>query len=246
MRGETNTGVTLQTLHPTEFDAGVVLDQTPEPGVPIPNPASYTYADLQRMSSVMSAEMLIKSIRERTFVPPYKDVRKGSIQAPTRPASFAPKIEPKTRCLDFQSMSSSHILRMNRAIAPLWAEARLASESGTTSVIFGPNMYLAEVSNAKKISTIEPGLPYLPFDESDQFKTISVPLMINTVDGQTLVVPTLKLPGTTYRPAAALAQSANLLLDSSRQQAERVLTFHEPLKVPQDIRGYVKSVWQPA
>jgi methionyl-tRNA formyltransferase len=246
LRGETNTGVTLQTLHPTEFDAGVVLDQTPEPGVPIPNPASYTYADLRRMSSVMSAEMLIKSIRERTFVPPYKDIRKGSIQAPTRLTSFAPKIEPKTRCLDFQSMSSSHILRMNRAIPPLWAEARLASENSTTSVIFGPNMYLAEVSNAKKISTIEPGLPYLSFDENDQIKTISAPLMINTVDGQTLVIPTLKLPGTTYRPAAALAQSANLLLDSSKQQAERVLTFHEPLKVPQDIRGYVKSVWQPA
>ena len=86
LRGETNAGVTLQTLHPTEFDAGIVLDQTPEPGVPIPNPASYTYADLQRMSSVMSAEMLIKSIRERTFVPPYKDVPKDSIQAPTRTA----------------------------------------------------------------------------------------------------------------------------------------------------------------
>jgi hypothetical protein len=135
---------------------------------------------------------------------------------------------------------------MNRAIAPLWAEARLAGENGTTSVIFGPNMYLAEVSNAKKISTIEPGLPYLSIDESDRLKTISAPLMINTVDGQTLIVPTLKLPGTTYRPAVALAQSANLLSDSSKQQAERIVIFHEPLKVPQDIRGYVKSVWQPA
>jgi hypothetical protein len=198
------------------------------------------------MSSIMSAEMLIKSIRERTFVPPYKDVRKSSIQAPTRPASFAPKIERKTRCLDFQSMSSSQILRMNRAIAPLWAEARLAGENSTTSVIFGPNIHLAEGSNAQKISTIEPGLPYLPLEENDRFKAISASLMINTVDGQTLIVPTLKLPGTTYRPAAALAQSANLLLDSSKQQAERVFTFHEPLKVPQNIRGYVKSVWQPA
>jgi hypothetical protein len=198
------------------------------------------------MSSVMSAEMLIKSIRERTFVPPYKDVQRDSIQAPTRPASFAPKIEPKLRCLDFQSMSSSQILRMNRAIAPLWAEARLVGENNTTSVIFGPNMHLAEVSNAKKISAIEPGLPYLSLDEDGRFKTVSAPLMINTVDGQTLIVPTLKLHGTTYRPAAALAQSANLLSDSSKQQAERVLTFHEPLNVPQDIRGYVKSVWQPA
>lgn len=197
------------------------------------------------MSSVMSAEMLIKSIRARTFVPPYKDVRKG-IQVPTRPASFAPKIEPKMRCLDFQSMSSSQILRMNRAIAPLWAEARLAGENSTTSVIFGPNMCLAEVSNATKISTIEPGLPYLSLDENDRLKTISAPLMVNTVDGQTLIVPTLKLPGTAYRPAAALAQKANLFSDSSKQQAGRVLTFHEPLKVPRNIWEDVKSVWQSA
>jgi hypothetical protein len=198
------------------------------------------------MSSVMAAEMLIKSIRERTFVPPYQDVRKDRIQAPTRPASFAPKVERKLRCLDFQSMSSSQILRMNRAIPPLWAEARVTGENTTTSIIFGPNMYLAEGSNAKKISTIEPGLPYLSLDEDGGFKPISAPLMINTVDKQTLIVPTLKLPGTAYRPAASLAQSANLLSNSSKQQTERVLTFHEPLKVPQNIQGYVKAVWQPA
>ena len=250
LRGETHTGVTLQTLHPTKFDAGVVLDQTPEPGVLIPDHASYTYAHLQNMSADMAAEMLVNAIRERSFVPPYQDARKVSGKSATRAASFAPKIEPRTRCLDFQIMSSSQIMRMNRAIAPLWTEARLAGDSSTGSIIFGSNMHLAVEADsagqdARIISSIEPGLPYMSSDEEHGFKINSAPLLINTVDGQTLIVSMLKMPGTPFRPAAALAQTAGLFAEPSQQHGERIRTFRKPLKAPEDIRQYLRTLWHP-
>ena len=251
LRGETHTGVTLQTLHPTKFDEGVVLDQTPEPGVLIPNPASYTYADLQRMSAAMAAEILINAIREKSFVVPYHDIRKVGGKSSVRAASFAPKIEPRTRCLDFQIMSSSQIMRMNRAIAPLWTEARLTSDSSTSTIIFGSSMHLAvEADSAGQdiriISSIEPGLPYMSSDEEHGFKINSAPLLINTVDGQTLIVPTLKMPGTPFRPAAVLAQIAGLFTEPSQEHGQRVRTFRKPLKAPEDIRQYLGTLWHPA
>jgi methionyl-tRNA formyltransferase len=251
LRGEINTGVTLQTLHPTQFDAGVVLDQTPEPGVPIPNPATYSYANLQSMSATMAADMLIKAVRERSFVPPHEDVRQARGKSVTRPISYAPKIEPRMRYIDFQIMTSSQILRMNRAIAPLWAEARLRGGDSTSSVILDPSMHLAivvdlETRDAMIVPSIEPGLPYVSLDEQNHIEATSAPLMINTIDEQTLIVPRLKMPGTTYRHAVALAQTAKLLAEPLQRHGKRVRTFYEPLKVPEDIRQYVKSLWNAA
>src|SRR2546423_11923723 len=251
LRGETHTGVTLQTLHPTEFDAGVVLDQTPEPGVSIPNPTSYSYADLRNISAAMAAEMLVKAIRERSFIPPYRHIREGSGKRGTRAPSFAPKIEPRMRCLDFLTMDSSQILRMNRALAPLWAEARFTNGRSTTSVIFDSDIHLANPTALPEwdrtiISTIEPGLPFVLLDEQNRLEFASAPIMINTIDGKTLIVPTLKMPGTTYRPAAALAKGAALLTKSTQQHGERIRAFHKPLRAPDDIRPYVKSLWDAA
>jgi methionyl-tRNA formyltransferase len=248
LRGETHTGVTLQTLHPTQFDAGVVLDQTPEPGVPIPNPATYSYADLRSMSAAMAAEMLIKAVRERSFIPPYKDVRKTRGTPTKRPSSFAPKIEPGMRYIDFQTMTSSHILRMNRAIAPLWAQARVGSDGRAVSVIFDPNMHLADMADssahaAMVVPSIEPGLPYTLLDEQNHIDGTSAPLLINTIDKQTLVVPMFKMPGTPYRHATGLSQRAGLLAKASQWHGKRVRAFYESLKIPTDIQEYVQSLW---
>ena len=249
LRGEVHTGVTLQNLHPTKFDEGVVLDQTPEPGVPIPNLASYTYADLQSMSAAMAAEMLVKAVRERSFIPPCQDVRKVSGKPATRAASFAPKIESRTRCLDFQVMTSSQIMRMNRAIAPLWAEARLASDDSTTSIIFDPDICLTlenDDQDCSVTSSIEPGLPYIILGDDNQFTLDNAPLFINTVDRRTLEVPTLKMPGTTRRPAAALAQTAGLFAEPSLHDGKIVRTFREPVRAPDNIRQYLASLWPTA
>lgn len=203
------------------------------------------------MSATLAAEMLIKAVRERSFIPPHQDVRNAGVNSAIRPTSFAPKIQPMMRYIDFESMTSSQILRMNRAIAPLRAEARLGKDDSTTSIIFHPSMHLANmldshIHEATIIPSIEPGLPYALLDEQNHINGASAPLMINTIDGQTLIVPMLKLPGTTYRSAAALAQTARFLAEPSQRHGKRVRGFYEPLRLQENTQQCLKSLWNAA
>ena len=267
--GETSTGVTLQTLHPSRFDAGIVLDQTPNPGVAIPNPTRYDFTDLQRMSATMAADMLIKAVRERSFVPPHKDVRQARGDINARRASYAPKIDRKMRYVDFQTMTSSQILRMNRAIPPLWAETRAKDQASPVAIIFSPTLHVADTSSAGSekieiIPSIARGLPYVSLAEHQNIDTTSAPLLINTIDGKTIVIPMLKVSGTPFRPAAALAWNTKLLGQPSMSKlshsmssdinipttgdlkvkpGKRVYTFHRSLKAPQDMQEYLEKLW---
>ena len=267
--GERNTGVTLQTLHPTRFDAGTVLDQTPEPGVAIPDPTGYGLMDLQAISAKMTAKMLIKAIRERNFIPPHKDVRQVKGDANPRLASYAPKIDRKMRFVDFQTMSSSQVSRMNRAIAPLWAEAYANDIASPIAIIFSPALHVATTSTAdgqgiEVIPSIMRGLPYVSLTEHENIDTTSAPILINTIDEKTLVIPTLKVSGTPFRPAAALAWNTKLLGEpsvSKRSQSNsshpndpstrdlkvelkrKVYIFHHSLRAPQDMQEYLEKLW---
>lgn len=239
--GEANTGVTLQTLHPQKFDAGIVLDQTPEPGIAIPNPETYTFGDLQNMSADMAAAMLIKAVRQRSFVPPYRDVHQATEIGGVRLVSYAPKIDRNMRCVDFRSMTGPRILRMNRAISPLWAEAHSSDGFSTTPIILDTALLLVDqkLENGKDlgvIPSIEVGRPYVSLSMHDRIDTTSAPLLINTIDGSTLVVPRLKVPGSPFRAAVAASQTAKLLAEPRDHNGGRVVTFHLPMSAPGDTK----------
>ncbi|KAG5943318.1 hypothetical protein E4U60_006736 [Claviceps pazoutovae] len=72
LRGDTHTGVSLQTLDDKAFDRGTILAQTPPPGLPIsPND------DLDRLrndTAAHGAKMLIQGLRDGLHIPPYRDV----------------------------------------------------------------------------------------------------------------------------------------------------------------------------
>ncbi|KAL2152645.1 hypothetical protein VTH82DRAFT_5829 [Thermothelomyces myriococcoides] len=113
------TGITIQTLSPEAFDAGVPLLQTPPPGIRIPEEC--TPEQLQGILAPMGADLLVQALRAGLHVPPYQpwrqqhqvkeeDVQRGSGQnGTTTPRSFtqppppppppmhAPKITPQDR-----------------------------------------------------------------------------------------------------------------------------------------------------
>ncbi|SPQ20964.1 8a8ba120-eb7f-4040-8a16-17b0e462029a [Thermothielavioides terrestris] len=67
-----HTGITVQTLSPTSFDAGAILLQTPPPGTPIP-PAC-TFQQLHDLLAPAGARMLVEALRQGLHVhaaPPY-------------------------------------------------------------------------------------------------------------------------------------------------------------------------------
>jgi methionyl-tRNA formyltransferase len=112
-----HTGVSLQTMHPTKFDHGVVLAQTPAPGVPISE--ADTPQSLLETLGPLGAEMLVRGISEKLFVPPHHDVCQSLPAASTQP-SHAPKISPSDREINWQTWSSSEILLRDRVLGRLW------------------------------------------------------------------------------------------------------------------------------
>lgn len=67
-----HTGVTLQTLHPTLFDHGRVLAQTPPPGIPVPD--HVTTADLLEVLAPEGARLLVDALQRNLHVGlPYQD-----------------------------------------------------------------------------------------------------------------------------------------------------------------------------
>lgn len=112
----THTGVSLQTMHPTKFDHGVVLAQTPAPGVPIPDDA--TPQSLLETLGPLGADLLIKGISEALFVPPHHAVC-SALPTPETP-SHAPKIHPSDRQIDWSTWTSSDILLRDRVLGRLW------------------------------------------------------------------------------------------------------------------------------
>lgn len=64
------TGVTLQTLHPAEYDRGVILAQTPAPGLPVPEDA--TSGSLLATLAREGANLLVEGLKQEVHVPPYE------------------------------------------------------------------------------------------------------------------------------------------------------------------------------
>ena len=113
--GRPQTGVSLQTLHPTKFDEGVVLAQTPGP---FPIDDQITESALADSLAPVGAKLLVEAIRNRLYLPPYHAV------IPLRRAvSLAPKIKMEDKIMDFQNLSSNELCQRWRALGPLHAFA---------------------------------------------------------------------------------------------------------------------------
>jgi methionyl-tRNA formyltransferase len=90
-------------MHPTKFDHGVVLAQTPAPGIPIPDDA--TPQSLLETLGPIGAEMLVQGIEKKLFLPPLHDVCQNT---------------PSDREISWSSWTSSEILLRDRVLGRLW------------------------------------------------------------------------------------------------------------------------------
>ena len=110
------TGVTLQTMHPTRFDHGTVLAQTPLPGVPVP--PECTPDELLKVLGLLGAELLCDGVENGVFVPPLVDAREG-VPEPEQ-IEHAPKITPEERHLDWTSWTADEVRLRDKVLGRLW------------------------------------------------------------------------------------------------------------------------------
>jgi methionyl-tRNA formyltransferase len=107
------TGVSVQTLHPTKFDEGLVLAQTSAPGVRIGD--GETAVQLHSRLGPMGASMLVDVLKEQRFVAPLEPTGwySGAVD-------HAPKLTKQDARVDFTTMSMAHILAIHRALGHTW------------------------------------------------------------------------------------------------------------------------------
>lgn len=111
-----HTGVSVQTLHPSRFDGGTVLAQTPSPGIPIPDSANA--GDLIKQLGYEGARMLVDVLKSRAFVPPLKDV--GWYKDSGGAVDHADKLVKGDQQVDFAKSTVDDVFAIKRAIGDPW------------------------------------------------------------------------------------------------------------------------------
>ncbi|KAF1967576.1 methionyl-tRNA formyltransferase [Bimuria novae-zelandiae CBS 107.79] len=118
LKGRKHTGVSVQTLHPEKFDGGMILAQTPAPGIAISKDVDAH--DLTSRLGDEGAKMLVDVLKTRAFVPPLKDV--GWYKDSGGPIDHAGKIMKGDQQVDFSMMTLDHAFAIKHAIGNPWCE----------------------------------------------------------------------------------------------------------------------------
>ncbi|KAK0653416.1 Methionyl-tRNA formyltransferase [Lasiodiplodia hormozganensis] len=113
LRGDTSTGVSVQTLHPKHFDQGVVLSQTPQT---IPDPDNCTPQRLIDHLGPIGGAMLVQVLRDGAFIPPLTSAIAKSESEPRH----ASKITKEHSHVDFRTWPADRIVRTLRVLGQLW------------------------------------------------------------------------------------------------------------------------------
>lgn len=132
-----HTGVSLQTMHPTKFDHGVILSQSPK--LQIPEDA--TPRSMFESLGPVAAEHLVQGIENGLFLPQHKDAQSSS--PGLGDFAHAPKIKPSDREIDWSSWTGSDIELRDRVLGRLWDTTTYA-QSGSELEIGGSSSSLLQ------------------------------------------------------------------------------------------------------
>lgn len=231
LAGETKTGVTVQTLHHENFDHGVILSQTPEPGFDVPNPEFCTVPELQNLVAPKGAQMLVESIENGLFVPPLNNAGWRSTDG-TRELVHASKITPEDRHIKWAEWTSADISRRSRVIGPLWSKAFCGSKAtNASSPLQQKRVILTDTEEIDPPFGCQsfrkfPGLPFTNAPISGEPGTGE--LYVFTVDGKVHRINRMKVEGQKDSAALPAAQKARMLGDRAPQYENGELTpFHD-------------------
>jgi methionyl-tRNA formyltransferase len=177
--GRRYTGVTVQTMHPEEFDHGMILDQTPSPGIEIGEEC--TTEDLTSQLGPLGAAMLRETIDQGLFISPEAVTRESEVESPS--LKHAPKITPEDGRIDWDTWPSDRILRAGRALGRLWDTStvlRCNAAAEECRVTFEGKWKLVDAGKVGDMSSMRPGSPGPIFSQ----QTRQVEIAFRTIDGR--------------------------------------------------------------
>ena len=235
LHGMKMTGVTLQTLHESKFDEGVVLDQAL---VPIEHSNNTSFKGLRDQLGPIGADLLIKGLREKRYI----SQDPISTTSTSERFSYAPKLEKRHMAMSPEIHSARQILRMCQALGAVWAHTqdldgkavRVTTNGLTADSVFSPANSDFIPREVTEIATSIPvGVPYGIISYGQQPQNSKAPLLLNTVE-KSLAIHTLTVSGTAPGHALASAAKGRLLrhhtnLKTTTETNWDVYTFCTPL-----------------
>ncbi|KAM5435700.1 Methionyl-tRNA formyltransferase [Microsporum ferrugineum] len=233
LAGDRTTGITLQTLDTARFDHGLILDQTPAPGFPIPDPDSCDLPRLLKLVSTKGAEMLVKGIRNRVFVPPLNPILR---QSPVEESALRPakKIKPEDRHIIWNSWNWDSLRRHQIVLGALWSTAALTPATPGEGhlvprkrIIFGTMKPVETIPGNNDVPSTQPGVPFTFKDPTK--KKEDGQLFVFTNDGKLLEIEEMKVEGERMTSAYRAALKAKLV-DSTAARNSIYSSFHGPLQ----------------
>ena len=239
MLGRRTTGVSLQTLHPSRFDEGKILDQTPPPGLEMPNADEITSKELDAYLAPIGARMLVDAIKTKLYLQPYNPVQIGQSDS-QEDLVHAPKLTTAFRVVGFEALTSTEILRRNRACGPLHAFTACRRQPIRTRLIkFDTSMRSLEEGDIPDeaqaaAESIPEGVPYAIIWSHRNISTSDEPLIVNAkADGEAesrqVVIPKITMGGLAPGTGAAAAARAKLFSEPEHLGPFRVYRFSQPL-----------------
>lgn len=212
LSGDKNIGISLQTLHPDKFDQGEILAQTEYPGF---EHSCDTVPQLLAVVAPKGADMLVKGLRDRVYVPPLQHVGSPQVEQGGRLLRHAPKIIPEDRHVDWDTWTADRILRTHSVLGPLWNK---------TQSFLGGQLQEKRIIWAAGFQKLHEPIPNVP-DSGHPVVTglfsKSPALCTKTCDGHTLLVDQVKIEGEATRRAwHAIQRHGMITLPSDKSNAE--------------------------
>ena len=186
------------------MDHGQILLQTPRPGLPISG--GETPAGLTSELAVEGANMLVRGLRERVFVPPVEDLTPNLSEDDKRRLRLAPKITPEDRHIQWNGWASNEIALRSRVLGNLWNNARVLGEE--IRITFSKGLQIAAETSVS--ADIGPGIPMaVPGSSGTMF--------FRTIDGEVLGAEYVTVPGYGTKKAADIARKLKIIEPSGAE-----------------------------
>jgi methionyl-tRNA formyltransferase len=166
----------------------------------IPDPDNITVPQLTDFLAPTAADLLIRGLRDRVFVPPLEALGPATQNHGT--ASFerpAPKIRPEDRHIDWRTWSADQILRRNRVLGRLWNTIDASLPTGEQRILWSSGFTKSDLDMgdyAAGVGAISPS---------------GSAIFIRTVDGQTLTAGRVIMEGSWEKDAGVVMRKARLL-----------------------------------
>ncbi|KFX94225.1 hypothetical protein V490_04460 [Pseudogymnoascus sp. VKM F-3557] len=238
LNGYKQTGVTLQTLSPEDFDHGKILLQAP---VSIPNPDRITQEALRGVLIPISADLLVRGLREKVYLPQTPAVE--PILPESKILTHAPKIQSEDRRL-FAKMTAEDVVHMERAFGKVWVGTRRPDGSWKRVILEGLEAVPmpAEMSDFYATHEDKMGIfkPFTITEEKGRQGTVAAK---GDNAGQKIVtVPMMKAPDGHSIIIAAKGDNALLIryatVDGSKKNKAAVALYGKNLEPDSDGSGF--------